>query len=132
MKHFFLIILSFIILNLITNAKASAGSSLKLEGTCQGKLKDGSPVAFRYYSNFNGCVNVSKGGVTFTKGLEGLLTGTRSFQDGKDIYSFPSHRITFADSTGNTSGKFRYKDDHGVFHTVTVTCEIRDYEYSEC
>lgn len=132
MKQFFLIVLSFIILNLITHAKASTGSSLRLEGSCRGTLKDGSPIVFSYFSNFNGCSNRARAAVNFTSGIEGLLTGRRAFSGDKDIYSFPDHKIILKNSTGNTDARFHYKDMEGKSRSVTVQCEIRDYEYADC
>jgi hypothetical protein len=132
MKHLFLIVLSFFILNLVTNAQAAAGSALKIEGSCSGNLADGTPVSFTYYSDFNGCKKVSKGAVTFINGIEGLFTGSRSFKGSSDYYNFPKHDITLANSTGNSSAKFGYRDASNVRHTVEVQCEVRDYEYGDC
>lgn len=132
MKHVIAIVLSFIVLNLITNAKAATGSSMKVEGSCSGRLNDGTPVSFTYYSNFNGCQNVSKSAITFTSGIEGLFTGSRTFKSNKDIYNFPKHKVTFADSTGNTSGTFQYRDADKALQNVELACEVRDYEYADC
>lgn len=118
-----------------------AGTSQKLEGSCSGTLKDGTAISYEYFSNFDGCKKVSTAVVSFTAGREGLYTGKRSFKGGKDIYSFmikegrrsKEHvRLTFADSTGNTSGSIRYLNDSGKFSTVQMSCEVRDYEYSDC
>jgi hypothetical protein len=132
MKRFILIVLSFIVLNLVTNAKAATGSALKTEGACSGNLADGTPVSFNYYSNFNGCKKVNKGAITFHTGIDGLFTGSRTFKASKDVYNFPRHDLTLNDSTGNTSAKLGYRDADNKRHTVTVQCEVRDYEYSDC
>lgn len=132
MKQLFLTLLAFLILNLMSNANAAVGSSLKTEGSCSGTLHDGTPVSFTYYSNFNGCRKVSKSAITFTSGIEGLFTGSRTFKGGRDVYSFPKHGLSFADSTGNTSGRLTYKDETKTRHVIEVQCEIRDYEYSDC
>lgn len=131
MKDLFILVFAFIVLTLTSNAQA-AGSSLKVEGSCTGTLDDGTQVSFTYYSNFNGCKNTAKAAINFNSGIEGLLTGTRSLARGQDVYSFPDHRLTFADSTGNTSGKFRYTNAQGKKKTTTVSCDVRDYEYSDC
>lgn len=133
MKHFFLIILSFVVLNLVTHAEAAAkGSSLNLEGTCTGTLADGTGVRFTYYSDFDGCKKVSKSALAFESGIEGLITGSRSFKNDKDYYNFPRNDLTFQNSTGNTSGKFGYRDSARVRHVIEVQCEVRDYEYQDC
>lgn len=132
MKQLFLTLLAFLILNLMSNANAAVGASLKTEGSCSGTLHDGSPVSFTYYSNFNGCRKVSKSAITFTSGIEGLFTGSRLFKAGRDVYNFPKHGLSFVDSTGNTSGKLSYKDEVNVRQVVDVQCEVRDYEYSDC
>lgn len=132
MKHFILIVLSFLVLNLVTNAKAATdkGSSMKLEGTCTGTLADGSAVSFNYYSDFNGCGYKSKSAVTFTSGIEGLFTGKRVLGE-KDVHTYPQHRLTFANSTGNTEGTLHYTDAQGARQSVQVLCDVRDYEYAE-
>lgn len=134
MKDLFLIVVAFLVLTLITNAnaKAASGTSMKVEGTCSGTLDDGTAVSFVYYSDFDGCKNVNKGALTFTAGLEGLLTGSRTFKGDSDVYTFPENKLTFANSTGNTSGKLHYKDNKGVKRFIPVSCEVRDYEYPEC
>lgn len=132
MKSLFLTLLAFLIVNLMSNANAAVGSSMKTEGSCSGTLHDGTPVSFTYYSNFNGCKKVSKSAVTFTSGIEGLFTGSRTFKGGRDVYSFPKHGLSFADSTGNTSGKLKYRDETKAAHSVEVQCEVRDYEYADC
>lgn len=106
--------------------------SMKLEGACAGKLADGTQIAFRYYSNFNGCTQSAKAAISYDQGREGMLTGIRSFTDSSDVYNFGNTRITFANSTGNTSGRFRYIDSRGARHTATLECDVRDYEYGEC
>ena len=132
MKQLFLTLLAFLILNLMSNANAAVGSSLKMEGSCSGILHDGTPVSFTYYSNFNGCRKVSKSAITFTSGIEGLFTGSRTFKEGRDVYNFPKHGLSFADSTGNTFGRLTYKDETKTRHVIEVQCKIRDYEYSDC
>lgn len=132
MKHFFLIVLSFLILNLVTNAKADdSGSSMKIEGSCTGTLADGTAVSFTYYSDFNGCQDVSKSAVTFTSGIEGLFTGERTFTETKDIHTYSQYKLSFANSTGNTQGVLRYTDAQGSKQTTQVQCDVRDYEYAE-
>lgn len=111
----------------------SYGSSLKIEGTCSGKLADGSDISYTYYSNFNGCKKKSVAAVNFTSGIEGLFTGTRSFTRSSDIYAFNGYKLIFANSTGNTTGKLNYKDiETNKTKTVTLQCEVRDYEYNDC
>lgn len=119
-----------LIISLITLTSLSlahAGSSLKLEGSCSGKLADGTEVSYSYYSNFNGCKKTSVAAVIFTNGIEGLYTGTRSFTKSSDIYTFNAYKLIFANSTGNTTGKLIYKKK-----TAKLSCEVRDYEYSDC
>ncbi len=112
---------------------AVAGTSMKVEGSCSGTLSNGQAVSYTYYSNFNGCKSSASGAVSFKKGLEGLHTGTRSFTDSSDIYNLGSYKLTFANSTGNTTGKLTYKDPStGATKTAKMTCSVRDYEYSEC
>lgn len=130
MKKLSLVALSVLVLNL--SAQAATGSSLKTEGSCNGNLADGTPVSFTYYSDFDGCKNVSKGAVTFHSGIEGLFTGSRAFKGDKDRYNFPRHDITFQDSTGNTSGTLGYRDENNQRHVISVQCEVRDYSYGEC
>lgn len=132
MKHFITIAFSLILLILATNTNATVGSSLKVEGSCSGTLNDGSPVSFTYYSDFDGCKNVSKSAITFTSGIEGLFTGSRSFKLNKDIYNFPAHKVTFENSTGNTSGTFEYRDADKSLQNVELACTVRDYEYADC
>lgn len=129
------------LLFVFTATSAFAGTAMKLEGNCNGTLKDGSEVSFSYYSNFDGCKEKSTAAVTFTSNDMGLNTGSRSFIGSKDVYMFDvvengkkkeKVRISFADSTGNTSGSLRYTDANGKKQSVTVQCEIRDYEYSDC
>lgn len=117
------------------NAEAA---TMKFEGQCSGTLKDGTPVSYTYYSNFDGCKNRSRAAVTFHEGLAlDLHTGVRSFSNGKDIYSFKQDkkevvRLTFADSTGNTSGALTYTDLEGEKQTVELSCMVRDYSYGDC
>lgn len=138
MKHLFLIALSFVLLNLVTNAKAQTpkvedkGTSMKLEGSCSGTMADGTAVSLNYYSDFDGCKDVSKAAVTFTSGIEGLFTGKRTFTDSKDNYSFPEQRLSFANSTGNTSGTLKATNAQGESETVNLQCDVRDYEYADC
>jgi hypothetical protein len=130
MKKLFLVALSVFAVTLTDSF--AVGSSLKLEGTCSGHLADGTEVNFNYYSDFNGCNKVSKSAIAFNSGIEGLITGSRAFKNNKDYYNFPKNDLTFADSTGNTSGKLGYRDSKNVRRTINVQCDIRDYEYSDC
>jgi len=67
----------------------SQAATMKFEGQCSGTLKDGTPVSYTYYSDFDGCKNKSLAAVTFHEGLAlDLHTGERSFSNGKDIYRF--------------------------------------------
>lgn len=132
MKTLFLILLAFLFVVILPKAGAATGSSLKIEGSCTGNLADGTPVSFIYYSDFNGCRKVNKGAIAFQSGIEGLITGSRTFTAGKDYYNFPKNDLTFADSTGNTSAKLGYRDSDNVRHVVEVQCEVRDYEYPDC
>lgn len=129
MKHLFLIALSFILLNQVAQAKDSA---MKYEGSCSGHLADGTAIALNYYSDFDGCKDTSRSAITFTAGIEGLFTGQRSFTDTKDIYSFSEQRLTFANSTGNTSGKLVIRNAHDEMETVQLQCDVRDYTYADC
>lgn len=111
-----------------------SATTMKIEGSCQGNLDNGEAVAFTYYSNFDGCKNKSTSAVSFSQGLgNNLYTGQRSFTESWDIYRFQKNvRLTFKNSTGNTSGKLRYQDENGTTRLVQVQCEVRDYEYAEC
>lgn len=122
-------ILSFVVLFFSFSAWSV---SMKLEGSCAGKLANGSDVAFQYYSNFNGCTRSAKAAISYEQGREGLTTGTRSFTEKSDIYTFGKTRIVFANLTGNTSGRFHYTDSRGYKKSVTLQCDVRDYEYAEC
>ncbi len=132
MKQLFLILLAFLFVAILPEAGAATGSSLKIEGSCTGNLADGTPVSFIYYSDYNGCRKVNKGAIAFQSGIEGLITGSRTFTGGKDYYNFPKNDLTFADSTGNTSGKLGYRDSENVRHVIQVQCDVRDYEYADC
>jgi hypothetical protein len=107
-------------------------ASLHLEGSCAGKLADGSSIVFQYYSNFNGCQKVARAGISYQQGREGMVTGSRSFTEKSDIYAFGKVRLIFANSTGNTTGKYRYTDGRGDRQSVVLQCDVRDYEYAEC
>lgn len=138
MKHLFLIALSFVLLNLVTHAKAQApkvedkGTSMKLEGSCSGTMADGTEISLNYYSDFDGCKDVSKSAVAFSSGIEGLFTGERTFTDAKDNYTFPEQRLSFANSTGNTTGTLKVTNHQGEPETVNLQCDVRDYEYADC
>lgn len=106
---------------------------MKVEGSCSGKLNDGTEVSYTYYSNYDGCKKVSSAAVNFNSGIEGLFTGKRSFTRSSDIYTFNDYKLIFANSTGNTSGKLTYKDfETSKRKTISVQCEVRDYEYADC
>jgi len=114
---------------LLLSLPLAAGTSMKIEGTCTGKLLNGKAVSFTYYSNFDGCQSTSQAAVSFNKGFEGLFTGTRSFTDTQDIYKLNSgFKLIFANSTGNTSGTLFYP----LKKKIKVQCEVRDYEYGDC
>jgi hypothetical protein len=132
MKQLFLILLAFLFVAILPNAEAASGSALKPEGSCSGNLADGTPVSFTYFSNFNGCQKTSKGAIAFQSGIEGLITGSRTFKSSKDYYNFPKVDLTFADSTGNLSGKLGYRDAANVRQVIEVQCDVRDYEYVDC
>ena len=132
MKQLFLILLAFLFIQLLPDAGAATGSALKPEGNCSGTLADGTSVSFTYFSDFDGCKKTSKGAIAFHSGIEGLITGSRSFKSGKDYYNFAKNDLTFADSTGNTSGQLGYRDESNKRHVIEVQCEVRDYEYAEC
>jgi hypothetical protein len=132
MKQLLLIILSFIILSLVTHARAAVGKSLNYEGSCSGQLRDGTEVNLTYYSDFDGCKTISRSAITFSSGIEGLFTGSRSFKGKNDVYNFPKHRLTFTNSTGNTSALFQYRDTQNELIETELQCEVRDYEYAEC
>lgn len=103
----------------------------KLEGSCQGRLHNGKSVSFKYYSDFNGCKQKSSSAISYS-GSDTLRTGTRRFTETSDIYEFSSIKLTLANSTGNTSAYYHYKDANGGTRRVKVQCEVRDYEYGEC
>lgn len=113
-----------------------AKTNMNLEGACQGKLHDKTSVAFTYYSDFDGCKEKSQAGITFSRAsstiTSGLSTGERYFTDTHDIYSFKDKKISFANSTGNTTGRFTYRDQQGKVRTVTLACNVRNYEYADC
>lgn len=132
MKQLFLILLAFLFVAILPKARAATGSSLKIEGSCTGNLADGTPVSFTYYSDFNGCRKVNMGAIAFQSGIEGLITGSRTLTGNKDYYNFPKNDLTFADSTGNTSGRLGYRDSANVRHVIEVQCMVRDYEYPDC
>ncbi len=113
-------------------SSSSFALSMKIEGNCAGKLADGTSVAFQYYSNFNGCKNTASAAITYEQGYDGMTTGKRSLTDNADTYTFGKTKVVFANSTGNTSGKFRYTDKRGDRRSVTLQCDVRDYEYGEC
>ncbi|MFP5384777.1 MAG: hypothetical protein ACLGHN_01770 [Bacteriovoracia bacterium] len=134
MKHLFLIALGFVLLNLVTHAEAAEsgkGSSMKVEGSCSGTLLDGTAVSFNYYSDFDGIKEISKSAMAFTEGLDGLFTGTRTFKNDNDTYSFPGYKLTLVNSTGNTSAKITYIDMDDNTQTVELPCDVRDYTYEE-
>lgn len=113
---------------------ANAGGEQKLEGKCSGQLEDGSQVGFSYFSNYEGCQGNISSSIKFSSesGL-GYHQGKRTFANQKDIYSFKSrYQLTFEDSTGNISGVLDYFDVQGERQSITVQCEIRDYEYEDC
>ncbi len=106
--------------------------SMKLEGNCAGKLANGTSIAFQYYSNFNGCKNTASAAISYEQGYDGMTTGKRSLSDSSDTYTFGKTKVVFANSTGNTTGKFRYTDKRGDRKSVILQCDVRDYEYAEC
>ena len=114
------------------NAISKVGSSQKIEGSCSGNLVDGTAVSFTYYSNFDGCSKVSKSSLAFHSGIEGLITGSRTFPGNKDYYNFPRNDLTLSNSTGNTFAKFGYRDSYNVRHVISVQCDVRDYTYDDC
>ncbi len=132
----------FFILSFAVVEFSHAGVSMKLEGTCRATQLDRTVKTFKYFSSFNGCKNKSSAAYT-TKTGDSVLTGVREFVGDKDVYTFSTGtvedtiRLTFANSTGNTSGTMTYYDDTlgeqaPRKRTIKVTCEIRDYEYAEC
>ncbi|MBA2404819.1 MAG: hypothetical protein H0V66_08615 [Bdellovibrionales bacterium] len=121
----------FILLSFSTFAQSQ--SELKVEGNCKGDLRDGSKVSFTYYSNFNGCQQKINAAIKLSPSFGSqYVKGKREFENSQDIYTMNDYRITFKDSTGNTSGVFSYLDVVGKRQSVDVQCEIRDYEYDEC
>ncbi|HXH29845.1 MAG TPA: hypothetical protein VNJ01_03430 [Bacteriovoracaceae bacterium] len=136
---------AFFIVTLTLASLSHAGVSMKLEGSCKLVQADSSVKHFVYYSNFSGCSNKSSAAISIDEG-QALYTGVRSFVGEKDVYSFvvdengkkqEAVKLTFANSTGNTSGTITYLDDSiddraPRKRTAKVTCEIRDYEYAEC
>lgn len=112
---------------------AHASEAQKLEGSCHGKLADNTLISFSYYSDYDGCHPNIAGTIKFSSasGL-GRHRGSRAFSDQKDIYSFRGYRLTFLDSTGNVSGDLEYIDKHGLRQSVSVDCQVNDFEYVEC
>ena len=125
-------ILTISVFTLISNAQGAVGKELKVEGSCNGQLLDGTEVNLAYYSDFDGCQKVSRSAITFQAGLEGLTTGSRAFKGDKDVYNFPKYKLTFLNSTGNTSGTLEYRDANKDLQSVELQCEVRDYEFPEC
>lgn len=123
------LILALTVTVITSSAQAVA---MNLEGSCAGTLKDGSPVAFQYYSNFDGCKKVSKAAISYHYGQDGMVTGTRRFTDADDIYAFGKTRVVFKNSTGNTTGRYEYVDQKGSRQSVVLDCDVRDYHYGEC
>lgn len=132
---------SVLMLFLVISA-ANAASDQKLEGFCSGTLEDGSHLEFTYYSDYDGCEGSIAGVIKFSEesGL-GSHKGKRAFENNQDIYTFEVeqthsrvqvYHLTFADSTGNISGDFGYLDSKGLRQSVTLQCEVRDYEYEHC
>jgi len=113
---------------MLLSLSALSGTAMKLEGNCSGKTSDKSPISFSYYSDFNGCKNISHAAISFSGERSELLTGRRSLRSNHDHYNFANHAaLKFKNSTGNTSGILKIDDE-----TIHVQCEIRDYEYAEC
>ncbi len=120
----------------------ASASEMKLEGSCKGIKADGTPISFTYFSGFDGCQNKSEAAITFAEDSSqaGLFTGIRLIQNGEDKYSFtrtnektkPSIWLIFADSSGNSQGVFKQREVNGKITSVTLECEIREYEYEEC
>lgn len=103
-------------------------TTMNLEGNCTGTLKDGSAVAFSYYSDFDGCKSKSRAAIVYSEG-GGLVTGSRSFKNGKDAYAFGTGQLSFKDFTGEVSGTLQTAEGE----SVPVQCQIRNYEYAtEC
>lgn len=128
MKIFFFTFFSL----LLSQAAWSTSYTMKMEGSCSGKLANGAPVSFDYFSNFNGCRNSARAAIAYRESAERMQTGLRSFTASSDIFTFGKTRLVFANSTGNTSGKFSYIDSRGKRRTVVLQCDVRDYEYGEC
>lgn len=99
---------------------------LNYQGQCTGEN-----ISFTYYSDYDGQKKQSHAAISFNSGREGLQTGKRSFQGNKDIYQFEDVKLTFKNSTGNTTGLYTYVDetDGKTKRTIQLQCEIRDYEY---
>jgi hypothetical protein len=122
-----------------------AGTAMKYEGSCSGTLRDNSPIRLNLYSDFDGCKNHSQAAFS-TISAEGqsekVTTGERKFVQDQDIYEFEvgssDHQkkvahLAFANTTGNTSVEYQYYDEmEQDYQTVTLMCEVRDYEYPEC
>jgi hypothetical protein len=122
----------FFLIAVLSFSTTAFSAAMKVEGLCSGKLLDGTPVAFQYYSDFDGCKKISGAALSYVEGREGMVTGERSFTPASDIYNFGDLKLILKNSTGNTSGKFQYVDDQGGKRTVELQCEVRDYEYSDC
>jgi hypothetical protein len=125
-----------------TSFALAAGTAMNLEGSCTGTSSDGSQISLTYYSDFDGCQEVSQAALVYHQGPEGLFTGTRSFKGERDVYSFRQEvngkrqehlRLSFANSTGQTSGSLRYlNEETGKKEKIQLQCQIRDYHYLEC
>lgn len=130
---------------LFSASTSFAGTAMNMEGSCSGKLTSQSSVRFTYYSNFDGCKAKSSAAVSFESGNvlgDGLITGSREFIGEDDIYTFTTTesgrtreqvRLTFANMTNQTSAKMRYRNpETGKYKTITLKCDIRNYEYAGC
>lgn len=122
---------TFIALVWFASTSLAHAGSLNLQGNCTGKTLSGMDVALTYYSDYDGKKKESEAAVSFTEGRQGLQTGKRAFKGSQDIYQFEDVKLSFKNSTGNTSGLLTYTDetDGKTKRTVELQCEIRDYEY---
>lgn len=126
------LIISFFFSLLTANA-AQASTSMNYEGSCNGTLANNAPISFKYYSDFDGCKEKSTAAISYNDAGEdrGLVTGTRTLKV-KDIYNFAGNKLTFENSTGNTSGSLSYQNEEtGEREEVIVQCEVREYSYAE-
>lgn len=139
-----LLVKKFVLILMFLFSSTLFAETMKIEGFCTSETS-GSWRNFKYYSTFNGCRSKSSAAISNADDDKygpdvGLYTGTRTLSDTKDTYSVTRKvsgrvkeiiRLVFANSTGNTTGSLTYYEGSKK-QTITVRCDVRDYEYAEC